>query len=79
MEYYRGLLISFEHILDNRERVGYRRLEQKLSKEKLLMLEKTIPKDVTRAESIRALDAMLEYFDEHLKPRLAALGVYPET
>ena len=29
--------------------------------------------------SIRALDAVLEYFDEHLKPRLAALGVYPET
>ncbi len=79
VEYYRGLLISFEHILDSRERVGYRRLEQKLSKEKLLMLEKTIPKDVTRVESVRALDAVLEYFDEHLKPRLTALGAYPET
>ena len=79
VEYYRGLLISFEHMLDNRKRVGYRRLEQKLSKEKLLMLENTIPKDVTRIESIRALDAVLEYFDEYLKPRLAALGVYPET
>ena len=62
-----------------RKQVGFGRLEQKLSSEKLRLLEKTIPSDASRVESYHSMDAVLEYFDKYLKSKLIMLGVYPET
>lgn len=48
VEYYRQILITFEDILAERKRENYRRLEQKLSDEKLTLLEQTIPRNLER-------------------------------
>jgi len=76
VEYYRALLVQYEHILAERQRVGYRRLELKLEPEKLAMLERTIPLDTTREECFKGMDAVLEYFDTFLRQRFIDLGVF---
>lgn len=77
VEYYRGLLVRFEHILEMRKQEGYRRLEQKLSQDRLFLLKETIPLDTSRVEAIRTMDKVIEYFDRYLKPRFVELGVFP--
>ena len=78
-EYHRQILITFEDILARRKGEGYRRLEQKLSQEKLALLRRTIPTDVTRRELARCIDLCREYFDTKLKHRLSELGAHPDA
>lgn len=75
--YRRQALITFEDILTRRKREGYRRLEQKLSSERLKFLEKTIPTELTPKEIFRSLDKIFEYFDTFLKGRFIELGIFP--
>ncbi len=77
VEYYRQILISFEDILAERKREGYRRLEQKLSVQKLVLLEQTIPKELTLGEVFHSLDAIFEYSNTYLKGRFVEMGVFP--
>lgn len=78
VEYYRALLVQYEHILAERQQVGYRRFELKMEPEKLTMLEKTIPRGKTREESFRCMDAVFEYFDTYMRHRFIELGVFNE-
>jgi hypothetical protein len=77
VEYYRQLLLLFEDILAKRKREGYRRLEQKLSAEKLSFLEQTIPKGLTPKEIFSSLDKVFEYFDTFLKEKFVDVGIFP--
>ena len=77
IEYYRQLLISFEDMHAKRKREGYRRLEQKLSAEKLRLLEQTIPRELTRSEVFRSFDAIFKYFDTFIKERLIEMDIFP--
>ena len=78
VEWYRHqALTTFEDILAQRKRESYRRLEQKLSTEKLKFLERTIPTELTPKEIFRSLDKIFEYFDTFLKGRFIELGVFP--
>jgi hypothetical protein len=77
IEYYRQLLILLEDVLTKRKREGYRKLEQKLSAEKLALLEQTIPKSLTPREIFRSLDKIFEYFDAFLKERFVEMGIFP--
>ena len=78
VDFYRSTIIELEAILAKRKREGYRRLEQKLSQEKLAHLETTIPRDLSRHELVRCLDNCMSYFDKYLKGRLIELGVHPD-
>jgi hypothetical protein len=64
-------------MLAKRKREGYRRLEQKLSAEKLALLEQTIPRELTRSEVFRSLDTIFKYFDTYVKERLVEMGIFP--
>jgi hypothetical protein len=77
VEFYRQILITFEDILAERKRENYRRLEQKLSDEKLTLLVQTIPRNLTRAEIFRSLDKIFEYFDTFLKEQFLKMNVFP--
>jgi hypothetical protein len=77
VEYYRHLLLLFEDILAKRKREGYRRLEQKLSVEKLALLEQTIPRGLTPNEIFCSLDKIFEYFDTFLKGKFVDMSIFP--
>lgn len=77
VEFDRQILITFEDILAKRKRENYRRVEQKLSAERLTLLEQTIPKNLTRVEIFRSLGKVLEYFDKFLSERLMKMDVFP--
>jgi hypothetical protein len=77
VEFYRQILILFEDILDKRKREGYRRIEQKLTPEKLELLEQTIPKELGEKEILRSLDRIFEYFDAFLKSKLFKMRIFP--
>jgi hypothetical protein len=77
VEYYRQLLLLFEDILAKRKREGYRRLEQKLSAEKLLLLEQAIPRGLTPKEIFSSLDKIFEYFDTFLKGKFVDMSIFP--
>jgi hypothetical protein len=79
VEFYRQVLLTFEDILARRKREGYRRLQQKPSQEKLALLGRTVPTDVTRQELVRCIDLCREYFDTYLKERLSELGAHPDA
>ncbi len=78
VEFYRQTLITFEDILARRKRERYRRLRQKLPRERLAHLEETMPMSLDRRELIRCIDILREYFDTHLKGRFVELGVHPD-
>jgi hypothetical protein len=77
VEYYRQLLLLFEDILAERKREGYRRLEQKLSAEKLSLLEQTIPRGLTPEEIFSSLDKVFEYFETFLKGKFVDMSIFP--
>jgi hypothetical protein len=77
VEYYRQILISFEDMLAERKREGYRRPEQKLSAQKLALLEQTIPKKLTPGEVFRSLDGIFKYSSIYLKGRFVEMSVFP--
>lgn len=79
VEFYRNTMITLESILAKRKKEGYRRIEQKLPREKLAHLEDTIPQDLSRPELVRCIDSCRSYFNKYLKDKLVALGLHPDT
>ncbi|MHA1303447.1 MAG: nucleotidyltransferase domain-containing protein [Candidatus Heimdallarchaeaceae archaeon] len=78
VDFYGKYLIKFEDILAQRKQESYRRLEQKLSEDKLQLFNQIVVKEISRKEILRALDAVFSYFDKYLKEKLNDLGIYPE-
>ena len=78
VEWYRARMIHFEDVLAQRKRENYRRLERKLSPERLSHLESTIPRDLSRRELVRCTDECMGYFERYLKGRLQELGAHPD-
>ena len=78
VDFYRKYLVKFEDMLAQRKPENYRRLEQKLDEKRIKLLEKAIPKDLSREELFRTMDIILEYFDTYLKERIRILDLYPD-
>ncbi|MBY9001457.1 MAG: hypothetical protein KGD64_11105 [Candidatus Heimdallarchaeota archaeon] len=78
VDYYRKYLVKFEDMLAQRKPENYRRLEQKLNEKQIKLLEKAIPKDLSKIELFRAMDIIFEYFDTFLKERIRILNLYPD-
>jgi hypothetical protein len=76
IDWYRKNLVMFEDILAKRKRENFRRLEDKLDKERLLLFEQTLVKATTREELFRAMDVVNLYFETFLRQRLIDLDVF---
>ena len=71
------LPVLSEDILAKRKRAGYRRLKQKLSAEKLALLEQTVPRGLAPKEIFSSLDEIFEYFDTFLKGKFVEMSIFP--
>ncbi|MCE7741298.1 MAG: hypothetical protein GOP50_02465 [Candidatus Heimdallarchaeota archaeon] len=78
IDYYRKYLVKFEDSFAQRKQENYRRLEKKLDKERLAILNKTLLSELTQKSLFDGMDAIFEYFDRYLKDKFQALGIFPE-
>ena len=78
IDYYRKYLVKFEDSFALRKQENYRRLEKKLDKERLIVLDKTLVSELNRENLFKGMDAIFEYFDRFLKVRFQELGIFPE-
>ncbi len=78
IDYYRKYLVKFEDSFAHRKQENYRRLEKKLDKERLTILNKTLVSELNQAELFKCMDAIFEYFDRFLKSQFQELGIFPD-
>ena len=78
IDYYRKYLVKFEDSFAQRKQENYRRLEKKLDKERLTVLEKTLVPELTRTNLFKGMDAIFEYFERFLKAKFQETGIFPE-
>ncbi|MHA1200016.1 MAG: hypothetical protein ACTSQF_11865 [Candidatus Heimdallarchaeaceae archaeon] len=78
IDFYRKYLVKFEDSFAQRKQENYRRLEKKLDKKRLVILNKTLVSELNQKRLFQGMDAIFEYFDRFLKDKFQDLGIFPE-